>query len=81
VQIPQKCDGTRYTKLVFLDLVGSTSEIVHSIVARPQNIDVLFFILMWALCGSHRKRARTGYVKPVFLHSVQSADHIVRSCA
>jgi hypothetical protein len=33
------------------------------------------------LCGSHKKRARTRYAKLVFLHTVRSGGHVVRSGA
>jgi hypothetical protein len=37
--------GTRYTELVFFNLVGSVSHVVYSGVFKPQNVNALFFML------------------------------------
>jgi hypothetical protein len=39
----------------------------------------IFFMLVWAQCASHRKRARTCYAELVFFHLVQSVDHLLHS--
>jgi hypothetical protein len=58
---------------VFLPSVGSVGHVVHSGASRARNIDTLFFMLKWAQCGFHKKRARTCYNKLVFLLLVGSA--------
>jgi hypothetical protein len=77
----KKRTGTRYAKLVFLHLVGSTGHVVCSVASGAQNIDALFLMLGWAQFGSHEMRAGTRYTEFVFLHHVASTGHVVRSGA
>jgi hypothetical protein len=41
----KKCTGTRYTKLVFLHLVGYVSDVEHSVASEERNLDALFFMV------------------------------------
>jgi hypothetical protein len=51
----KKHDGTRYTKLAFLYLVGSAGYIVHSDAFGKLNVDALLLMLGWDECGFHKK--------------------------
>jgi hypothetical protein len=56
-------------------------DVKHSRVSRPQNIDALFFMLMWARYGFHKKLLGHVTSNFHFLHPVGSAGHIVHSGA
>jgi hypothetical protein len=73
--------GARYTELVFLHLVGSRGDIVHSGACRVRNINALFFMLGWHRYRFHNKHTGTRYIELVFLHPVVSTGHVVHSAA
>jgi hypothetical protein len=54
----KKHDGTHYTELVFLYLVGSVGDVVHSGVSAVRNIDARFVILRWDWYGFHKSTPR-----------------------
>jgi hypothetical protein len=68
-------------QLVFLNPDRFMDHVVCLGPFGARNIDPLFFMLGWDRCGSHKNSTRTCYVKLVFLHLDQSADHVVRSSA
>jgi hypothetical protein len=71
VWIPRKAQRTRYAKQMFLHPVGSVGHVVHCVVSGTQNIDALFFMLLWDRYGFHEKHDGTHYAKHVFFHPVR----------
>jgi hypothetical protein len=51
----KKCVGTSYVELVFLHVVAYVGHLVHSGASRAQNVDALFFKLMWDQYELHKK--------------------------
>jgi hypothetical protein len=66
---------------VFLHPVGSAGHTVHFGASGVRNIDKLFFMLGWALCGFQKGHARTRYAELIFSHPVGYAGHLVHSGA
>jgi hypothetical protein len=50
-------------------------------VTGAQNIDALFFMLVWARCGFQKKHSERHYVKLVFLYLMGSIGHILHYSA
>jgi hypothetical protein len=67
---------THYAEHIFLHHVRSIGLVACFGASVVRNAEAQFFMLWWARCGSHRKRARTRYVELVFWHHVQSGGHI-----
>jgi uncharacterized membrane protein YqjE len=73
----KKTIGTCYAKLVLLYLLGSVGHVVHSLASGAQNIDALFFMLVWDQFRFNQKHDGTCYTELVFWHLVVSAGHVV----
>jgi hypothetical protein len=62
---------------VLLHPVGLVGHVVHSGASWAQNINTLFFMLLWACLGFHIKHTGTRYPKLVFLYPVVSVGHVL----
>jgi hypothetical protein len=76
----KKCVEARYTKLVFLHLVGYAGHIVHCGASRTRNNDALFFLLGWDRDGFH-KMCRDTLRRTCVFASSSICGHVVISCA
>jgi hypothetical protein len=68
---------TRYTELVFFNLVQFAGLVVRSGASGAQDVDALFFMLGLVWYGSHKMGVGIRYAELVFLLLVQSAAHVV----
>jgi hypothetical protein len=66
---------------VLLHPVESAGHVVHSGASGPQNVDTLFFMLVWDQYGFDITRTETRYVELVFLALEGSMVHVVHSGA
>jgi hypothetical protein len=72
---------TRYVEIMFLHLVGSAGHVVRYCASRAQNVDALFFMLVWDREGFDKKHIGTRCAEFVFLHSLGSTCHVQHSDA
>jgi hypothetical protein len=59
--------------------VGSAGRVVRYDASEAQNVDALFFMLIWDRYRFHKKCVDTRYAEHVFLHLVGSIGHVVHS--
>jgi hypothetical protein len=70
---------THYAELMFLHLVGSAGDVVHSGASRARNVNTLFSMLGSVWCRSHKKCIGTHPTDLMFLNLVGAMDHVVHS--